>query len=142
MDVFKPGTHGSTFGGNPLGARIAITALQVQAKSISSTIDRTFFRVQVLVEEGMVENADRMGKLLRDELNRLPKSIIKVVRGKGLLNAIVIDESKTTPKRREKNKNSTTFFQDTTPGNYVYFYVIMGFWQNRRTETRFASLHR
>lgn len=74
MDVFKPGTHGSTFGGNPLGARIAITALQV------------------LIDEGMIENAERMGKLLRDELNRLPKNVVKVVRGKGLLNAIVIDE--------------------------------------------------
>lgn len=40
----------------------------------------------------MIENAERMGKLLRDELNRLPKSVIKQVRGKGLLNAIVIDE--------------------------------------------------
>ena len=73
MDVFTPGTHGSTFGGNPLGAQIAITALKV------------------LIEEGMVENAAKMGELLRQELNRLPKDIVKLVRGKGLLNAIVID---------------------------------------------------
>jgi ornithine--oxo-acid transaminase len=45
------------------------------------------------VEEGMIENAARMGELLRKELNRLPKDIIKTVRGKGLLNAIVIDSS-------------------------------------------------
>lgn len=76
MSVFTPGTHGSTFGGNPLGARIAITALKV------------------LMEEGMVENAARMGELLRSELNRLPKDKVKIVRGKGLLNAIVIDPSK------------------------------------------------
>ncbi|CAF4277212.1 unnamed protein product, partial [Rotaria magnacalcarata] len=55
MSVFTPGTHGSTFGGNPLGARIAITSLKV------------------LIEEGMIENAAKMGELLRKELNRLPK---------------------------------------------------------------------
>ena len=76
MSVFKPGTHGSTFGGNPLGAQIAITALQV------------------LVEEDMINNAARMGELLRKELNRLPKEVVKTVRGKGLLNAIIIDSSK------------------------------------------------
>jgi ornithine--oxo-acid transaminase len=75
MSVFTPGTHGSTFGGNPFGVRIAITALKV------------------LVEEGMIENAAKMGELLRKELNRLPKEIVKTVRGKGLLNAIVIDSS-------------------------------------------------
>lgn len=76
MHVIEPGTHGSTFGGNPLGTQIAITALQV------------------LVEEDMINNAARMGELLRQELNRLPKEIVKIVRGKGLLNAIVIDPSK------------------------------------------------
>ena len=74
MNVFQPGTHGSTFGGNPLGARIAVASLKV------------------LVEEGMIENAARMGEVLREELNRLPKDIVKIVRGRGLLNAIVIDE--------------------------------------------------
>ena len=48
---------------------------------------------QVLVEEKMTENAARMGELLRKELNRLPKDVVKLVRGKGLLNAIVIDSS-------------------------------------------------
>lgn len=73
MNVFTPGTHGSTFGGNPLGARTAIAALKV------------------LKDENLVENADQMGRLLRHELNHLPKEVIKTVRGKGLLNAIVID---------------------------------------------------
>ena len=41
----------------------------------------------------MIENAQRMGELLRSELNKLPKDIVKIVRGKGLLNAIVIDSS-------------------------------------------------
>ena len=50
--------------------------------------------IQVLVEEGLIENAARMGEILRTELNRLPKKIVKEVRGKGLLNAIVIDSSK------------------------------------------------
>ncbi|CAF0773561.1 unnamed protein product [Adineta steineri] len=73
MHIFTPGTHGSTFGGNPLGARLAVTSLKV------------------LIEEGMVENAARMGELLRSELKRLPKDVVKLVRGKGLLNAIVIN---------------------------------------------------
>ena len=81
MNVFEPGSHGSTFGGNPLGTRIAVTALQV------------------LVEEDMINNAARMGELLRQELNRLPKEVIKIVRGKGLLNAVVIDSSKRKPIR-------------------------------------------
>ena len=45
------------------------------------------------MEEGLVENAARMGELLRNELNRLPKDVVKLVRGKGLLNAIVINSS-------------------------------------------------
>ena len=44
----------------------------------------------------MAENAERLGKIVREELNKLPKDVVKVVRGKGLLNAIVIAESKCT----------------------------------------------
>lgn len=55
----------------------------------------------------MIENAERMGELLRQELNKLPKNVIKVVRGKGLLNAIVIDE-------RELRSNSTMNSVDLT----------------------------
>ncbi|UYV81965.1 OAT [Cordylochernes scorpioides] len=73
MKVLTPGTHGSTYGGNPLGAAVAIEALKV------------------IEEEGLAENADKMGQVLREGLNNLPKSVVKQVRGKGLLNAIVID---------------------------------------------------
>lgn len=72
MLVIKPGEHGSTYGGNPLGTRVALTALQV------------------LEDECMAENAQRMGELLREELQQLPKDVVLQVRGKGLLNAIVI----------------------------------------------------
>src|SRR6185503_9353657 len=72
MLTIKPGEHGSTYGGNPLACKTAITALQV------------------LKEEMMAENAVEMGELLRDELNNLQSKHIAIVRGKGLLNAIVI----------------------------------------------------
>lgn len=76
MLCIKPGEHGSTYGGNPLGCRVAIAALEV------------------LQEEKLAENAFQMGALLRKELSGLPKDVVSVVRGKGLLNAIVINESK------------------------------------------------
>jgi ornithine--oxo-acid transaminase len=72
MLTIKPGEHGSTYGGNPLACKVAITALTV------------------LKEEKMAENAAAMGQLLRDELNALQSPGISLVRGKGLLNAIVI----------------------------------------------------
>lgn len=73
----RPGEHGSTFGGNPLGCRIAMSALQV------------------LLEEKMIENADRMGKLFRAEMQRLVDKydLLELVRGKGLLNAVVINDT-------------------------------------------------
>ncbi|KFM78838.1 Ornithine aminotransferase, mitochondrial, partial [Stegodyphus mimosarum] len=74
MLVIRPGEHGSTYGGNPLASKVAIAALKV------------------LEEENLAQNAEEMGKFLRDELNRLPKDIVESVRGKGLLNAIVISE--------------------------------------------------
>lgn len=76
MLCIKPGEHGSTYGGNPLGCRVAIAALEV------------------LQEEKLAENAFKMGQLLRTELSKLPKDVVTVVRGKGLLNAIVINPSK------------------------------------------------
>lgn len=76
MLTIKPGEHGSTYGGNPLGSRVAIAALEV------------------LEEENLAENADRMGALLRNELMKLPSDIVTAVRGKGLLNAIAIRETK------------------------------------------------
>jgi len=73
----RPGEHGSTFGGNPLGCRIAMSALQV------------------LLEEKMIENADRMGKLFRAEMQLLVDKydLLELVRGKGLLNAVVINDT-------------------------------------------------
>lgn len=75
MMVIKPGEHGSTFGGNPLGNKVAIAALQV------------------VKEEKLAENAERLGKLLRSELEALNSPLLKLVRGKGLLNAIVINST-------------------------------------------------
>ena len=72
MMNIKPGEHGSTYGGNPLACAVAITALTV------------------LKEEKMAENAEAMGQLLRSELAKLPSPFITTIRGKGLLNAIVI----------------------------------------------------
>lgn len=69
----KPGEHGSTYGGNPLACAVAMEALTV------------------LKEEKMAENAAAMGNLLRSELQKLSSPFIKTIRGKGLLNAIVID---------------------------------------------------
>ncbi len=73
MLTIKPGEHGSTYGGNPLACRIAIAALSV------------------LKEEKMTENAAAMGELLRAGLKQINSPYIKIVRGKGLLNAVVID---------------------------------------------------
>uniref|UniRef100_A0A023GK00 Ornithine aminotransferase n=1 Tax=Amblyomma triste TaxID=251400 RepID=A0A023GK00_AMBTT len=72
MLVIKPGEHGSTYGGNPLGARVALAALEV------------------LEEEKLAENAQRLGEILRAELNQLPKDLVVQVRGKGLLNAVIV----------------------------------------------------
>jgi ornithine--oxo-acid transaminase len=72
MMTIKPGEHGSTYGGNPLACAVAIAALQV------------------LKEERMAENAEAMGELLRSEIRKLNSPFVALVRGKGLLNAIVI----------------------------------------------------
>ncbi|OAD91280.1 ornithine--oxo-acid transaminase [Aequorivita soesokkakensis] len=77
MGVIKPGTHGSTFGGNPVAAAVAIAALSV------------------VKDENLAENAERLGKLFRSELNKYieTSNIATLVRGKGLLNAVVINDS-------------------------------------------------
>jgi ornithine--oxo-acid transaminase len=75
MLQIKPGEHGSTYGGNPLACAVAMKALEV------------------LKSEKMAENAEAMGALLRSELEKLHSPFIKLVRGKGLLNAIVINHS-------------------------------------------------
>ncbi|KAL4759288.1 ornithine-oxo-acid transaminase [Aspergillus foveolatus] len=77
MLTVEPGTHGSTYGGNPLACAVAIRALEV------------------VQEENMVERAEKLGQAFRSGLEAIQNPIIQTVRGKGLLNAIVIDESKT-----------------------------------------------
>lgn len=72
MLTIKPGEHGSTFGGNPLACRVAMEALQV------------------IKDEKLDENAEKIGKLFRDEMSAFKTDMIELVRGKGLLNAIVI----------------------------------------------------
>ena len=72
MMTIRPGEHGSTYGGNPLACAVAMAALQV------------------LKDDRMVENAETMGELLRNEIQKLNSPFVELVRGKGLLNAIVI----------------------------------------------------
>ena len=75
MMTIKPGEHGSTYGGNPLACKVAMASLEV------------------LKTEKMAENAAVMGQLLRQELNALESKHIALVRGKGLLNAIIIQHA-------------------------------------------------
>lgn len=72
MMTIKPGEHGSTFGGNPLACKVAIAALEV------------------IRDEKLAEKAERLGKIFRDEMRAVKSDMIELVRGKGLLNAIVI----------------------------------------------------
>ena len=72
MLTIQPGEHGSTYGGNPLACAVAMTALQV------------------LKDEKMEDNAESMGILFRNEIKKLDSPFIELIRGKGLLNAIVI----------------------------------------------------
>ena len=72
MMCIRPGEHGSTFGGNPLANKVAVAALEV------------------VKEEKLAENAERLGAILRKELEAIDTDMITLVRGKGLLNAIVI----------------------------------------------------
>ena len=77
MNVIKPGQHGSTFGGNPVAAKVAMTALEV------------------VRDEKLAQNARRLGKLFRSRLQVLVDKyqVLSLVRGKGLLNAVVINDS-------------------------------------------------
>ncbi len=77
MMCIKPGEHGSTFGGNPLGARVAMAALEV------------------VRDENLAENAHHLGEIFRSRMQKLVDNhdLFKLVRGKGLLNAVVINDS-------------------------------------------------
>lgn len=90
----KPGQHGSTYGGNPLAARVGLAALKVIRLVFAWRSDKVRFCFKVLEEEKMAENAEKMGKLLRDRLSKMSKNVVTFVRGKGLLNAVGINESK------------------------------------------------
>jgi len=72
MMTIKPGEHGSTYGGNPLAAKVAIASLEV------------------IREENLIENSEKMGKIFRKRLKSIDSELIELVRGKGLLNAVVI----------------------------------------------------
>ncbi|MDO9511868.1 MAG: ornithine--oxo-acid transaminase [Bacteroidales bacterium] len=72
MLCIKPGEHGSTFGGNPIAARVAMAALEV------------------VKDEKLAEKAEYLGKIFRDELTNFKSDMVELVRGKGLLNAIII----------------------------------------------------
>ncbi|EPQ55929.1 ornithine-oxo-acid aminotransferase [Gloeophyllum trabeum ATCC 11539] len=74
MLCIQPGEHGSTYGGNPLGCAVAMTALRV------------------LVEENLAERAARLGEKFRSAIRAIDSPLVKEVRGRGLLNAVVIDE--------------------------------------------------
>lgn len=77
MNVIGPGQHGSTYGGNPLACAVAVEALQV------------------VLDENLCERADRLGKVFRSEINNMIPNFpfLKSVRGKGLLNAIIVNDS-------------------------------------------------
>jgi ornithine--oxo-acid transaminase len=77
MNVIKPGQHGSTFGGNPIAAKVAIASLEV------------------VKDEKLAENAERLGKIFRAEMQKLVDEfpLVSLVRGKGLLNAVVINDT-------------------------------------------------
>ena len=72
MLCIKPGEHGSTYGGNPIAAKVSIAALEV------------------VRDEKLAENAERLGKIFREKVGRIHSDMIELVRGKGLLNAVVI----------------------------------------------------
>jgi ornithine--oxo-acid transaminase len=72
MLTIKPGEHGSTYGGNPIAAKVAIAAMEV------------------IREEKLAENAERLGEIFRKKLKAIDSELIEIVRGKGLLNAVAI----------------------------------------------------
>lgn len=73
MLTIKPGEHGSTYGGNPIAAKVAIAA------------------IDVILDEKLVDNSEKMGEIFRKEMRAVKSDLIGVVRGKGLLNAVVIN---------------------------------------------------
>ena len=107
MLTIKPGEHGSTFGGNPLGCQVAIAALEV------------------VRDEGLVKNAKYLGGIFRDEINKYieTSNIARIVRGKGLLNAIVINDSEDSDTALNicKSMCSKGLLAKPTHGNIIRF---------------------
>lgn len=107
MNVIKPGNHGSTFGGNPIAAAVAIAALEV------------------IKDEKLAENAERLGNIFRKELSDFANEndLVNLVRGKGLLNAIVIndDEESETAWNICMNLRDNGLLAKPTHGNIIRF---------------------
>ena len=107
MLTIKPGEHGSTFGGNPLGCKVAMAALEV------------------VRDEELVKNAEYLGSIFRDQINKYIETskIAKLVRGKGLLNAIVINDSEDidTALNIRKSMCSKGLLAKPTHGNIIRF---------------------
>ncbi len=107
MLSIQPGEHGSTFGGNPLACKVAMKALEV------------------LKEEGMVENARHLGRIFREELRPMVDrcDYLEEVRGKGLMNALVIQEEGDGPSAWEVclNLRDNGLLAKPTHGNIIRF---------------------
>jgi ornithine--oxo-acid transaminase len=107
MLTIKPGEHGSTFGGNPLGCKVAMAALEV------------------VRDEELVKNAEYLGSIFRDQINKYIETskIAKLVRGKGLLNAIVINDSEDSDTALNicKSMCSKGLLAKPTHGNIIRF---------------------
>jgi len=107
MEVIKPGQHGSTFGGNPVAAAVAIEALKV------------------VTDENLAENAERLGIIFRKELGDFAKEneLISAVRGKGLLNAILINDTEDSSTAWDicMNLSENGLLAKPTHGNIIRF---------------------
>ena len=107
MDVIQPGQHGSTYGGNPLGCKVALASLEV------------------VENENLIQNARKLGEIFRNEMNKLKDecSLIVNVRGKGLLNAVVIDDEPTgdTAWNLCVNLKNNGLLAKPTHGNIIRF---------------------
>lgn len=103
MLTIKPGQHGSTYGGNPLGCKVAMAALNV------------------LVDEKMAENAFKLGNRFRAEMKKMDSSVLQTVRGRGLLNAVVINERPNQPNAWEicLNLRDKGLLAKPTHGNII-----------------------
>lgn len=113
MLCIKPGEHGSTYGGNPLGCAVAITALDV------------------LVDEKLAERAEDLGQKFRTAVRDLKSPLVQTVRGRGLLNAVVMDEAKSVKGRTAWQfclllKSRGVLAKPTHINTYVLCYSMCG----------------